>query len=133
MLYLAGAIIALLLNFLGISPLVFALGMYLPLELNTPLLVGGFVAWLVRRSSKDTALVDARSQKGTLIASGFIAGGALFGVLGALLKVAGLDLMNECWAETDAARILSIVLYAGLVFFLAYMALKTKVDTNNKK
>mgnify|MGYP000870773408 FL=1 len=89
MLYLVGALLILVVNALGISPLAFALGMYLPLELNTPLLAGGLVAWFVKSRTKDEKINNSRSQRGTLIASGFIAGGALFGVFGALLKFFG--------------------------------------------
>jgi hypothetical protein len=69
-----------------VSPLAFALGMYLPMELNSPLVLGAFIAWWMQRSSKDEQLAKARHEKGTLIASGFIAGGALVGVLSALLR-----------------------------------------------
>ena len=73
-------------EFCGISALAFALGMYLPMELNSPLVVGAAVAWLLKRSSPDAAVAKARHDKGTLIASGFIAGGALVGVFAALLR-----------------------------------------------
>ena len=87
MLYGIGAVIAVLMELLGIAPLAFALGMYIPLSLNTPILVGALVAHFVRRSAgSDEALANARRERGTLIASGFIAGGALMGVLGAVLK-----------------------------------------------
>jgi uncharacterized oligopeptide transporter (OPT) family protein len=85
-LYMVGAIIALLLTMVGIPPLAFALGMYIPQELNTPLLFGGLVAWWVTSRSKNEKLNNARFSRGTLIASGFIAGGALFGVFAAFLK-----------------------------------------------
>jgi putative OPT family oligopeptide transporter len=87
LLYAAGAMVTLVMEMAKVPPLAFALGMYLPMELNTPLLVGGFVAWLVAKSGKgDQKLSEARSQRGTLIASGFIAGASLFGVLGAILR-----------------------------------------------
>lgn len=85
-LYGVGAVFAVTVEMCGISGLAFALGMYLPMELNSPLVVGALVAWLVKRSSTDEPLAKARHEKGTLIASGFIAGGALVGVLAALLK-----------------------------------------------
>jgi putative OPT family oligopeptide transporter len=85
-LYGLGAVIAVIVMMLGISPLAFALGMYLPLELNTPILAGALFGWLVKRRSGDTALDRARGNRGTLIASGFIAGGAIAGVLDALAK-----------------------------------------------
>jgi hypothetical protein len=85
-LYAIGAVFAVALELCGVSGLAFALGMYLPMELNSPLVVGAAVAWLLRRSSKDAAVATARQDQGTLIASGFIAGGALVGVLAAVLK-----------------------------------------------
>jgi uncharacterized oligopeptide transporter (OPT) family protein len=85
-LYGVGAVFAVACEMCGVSGLAFALGMYLPMELNSPLVLGAAVAWLLKRSSKDEALGGARHEKGTLIASGFIAGGALVGVLAALLR-----------------------------------------------
>jgi len=86
LLYGLGAVFAVATEMCGVSGLAFALGMYLPMELNSPLVLGAAIAWLLRRSSRDEALAKARHDKGTLIASGFIAGGALVGVLAALLK-----------------------------------------------
>ena len=95
LLYGVGAVIAILVNMLGIAPLAFALGMYIPLSLNTPILVGALVAHFVQKSAgKDEALANARRERGTLIASGFIAGGALMGVYGAVLK----------WIESETGR-----------------------------
>jgi hypothetical protein len=85
-LYAIGAVFAVSAELCGVSGLAFALGMYLPMDLNSPLVVGAGVAWLLRRSTKEESLAHARHEKGTLIASGFIAGGALVGVLAALLK-----------------------------------------------
>ena len=85
-LYAVGAVFAVVVELCGVSGLAFALGMYLPMELNSPLVLGAAVAWLVKRSTSDEPLAKARHEKGTLIASGFIAGGALVGVLAALLK-----------------------------------------------
>ena len=85
-LYGIGAVFAVASELCGVSGLAFALGMYLPMELNSPLVLGAAIAWLLQRSSPDAALAKARHEKGTLIASGFIAGGALVGVLAALLK-----------------------------------------------
>jgi hypothetical protein len=85
-LYALGAVFAVVVAMCGVSALAFALGMYLPMELNSPLLLGAAVAWFLQHSSKDKALNKARHEKGTLIASGFIAGGALVGVLAALLR-----------------------------------------------
>jgi putative OPT family oligopeptide transporter len=85
-LYGLGAVFAVTSQMCGVSGLAFALGMYLPMELNSPLVFGAFIAWLLERSSKEERLAKARHEKGTLIASGFIAGGALVGVLAALLR-----------------------------------------------
>jgi putative OPT family oligopeptide transporter len=85
-LYGLGAVIAVVIQMLGISPLAFALGMYLPIELNTPILAGAFVGWLIKRPSGNASLDRARGNRGTLIASGLIAGGALAGVLDAVVK-----------------------------------------------
>ena len=85
-LYGIGGVFAVAAEMCGVSGLAFALGMYLPMELNSPLVLGAAVAWLLRRSSKDEAVASARHEEGTLVASGFIAGGALVGVLAALLR-----------------------------------------------
>ena len=127
-LYLVGAIIALLLTMVGIPPLAFALGMYIPQELNTPLLFGGIVAWWVTSRSKSEKLNSARFSRGTLIASGFIAGGALFGVFVAFLKFLDpiLHLGVNDWFMTSWERAHGEV--AGLVMFLllaAYMVWDT--------
>jgi hypothetical protein len=94
LLYLAGVILAVLLEFMGVPPLAFALGLYLPLHLNTPLLVGGIVAHLVSKSSKNEKLNTARKERGTLLASGFIAGGALMGVIVAFISFFGREVFK---------------------------------------
>lgn len=127
-LYLVGAIIALIVNAVGITPLAFALGMYLPLELNTPLLAGGLVAYFIKSSSKNDALNQARYQRGTLIASGFIAGGSLFGVIGALLRFLGLDLFNQGWQATTGAEALAIIMFALLIVYIVWDSLRAKVN-----
>jgi putative OPT family oligopeptide transporter len=86
LLYGLGAVVAIAVQMCGVSALAFALGMYLPMQLNSPLVLGACVAWLLQHSSKDKALASARHSKGTLIASGFIAGGAIIGVVTALLR-----------------------------------------------
>ena len=85
-LYAVGGVFAVAVELCGVSGLAFALGMYLPMELNSPLVIGALVAWFLRRSSKVGAVATARYDQGTLIASGFIAGGALVGVFAAVLK-----------------------------------------------
>lgn len=125
-LYATGAVIALILNFCGISALSFALGMFIPFELNIPLVVGGLINWYVGSRSKDTALNKERVEHGTLLASGFIAGGALMGVVSAALKFAGLDLYMSNWNATSAAEWLSIVMYAALIIYFVMSVLKKK-------
>ncbi len=90
-LYMVGAILALILNWLGVPALAFCLGMFIPLSLNTPMLVGGAVSYFVSNSSKDKKVNDARRDRGTLISSGLIAGGALFGVFAAITRFAGFE------------------------------------------
>ena len=125
MLYLAGAVLALILNQMGVPVLAFALGMFIPLQLNTPLLVGGFVAWLMEQG-KDKQLAKKRSEKGTLIASGFIAGGALMGVVSAAIKFAGADWYLAEWAESAGAEILSVVMYIAIVTYFIVASKRVK-------
>ncbi len=102
LLYLAGAFMAIILELVGVPPLAFALGMYLPLHLNTPILLGGFIAYLVGRSSKDKETLVRRREKGTLIASGYIAGGAIMGVVAALIVFLGKSFIAEHWTLMSA-------------------------------
>ncbi len=124
LLYAVGAIFALVLQMIGIPPLAFALGMYIPLELNTPLLVGGLIAHLVSTASKDESINSKRREKGTLIASGFIAGGAIMGVVSAFLKYLGFDkisfivpLITLEWAESHSGQLLALALFALLCIY----------------
>jgi uncharacterized oligopeptide transporter (OPT) family protein len=131
MLYFAGAILALILNFMGVPVLAFALGMFIPLELNTPLLIGGFIAWLVgRQRAKDgqkaEQLAQARSEKGTLIASGFIAGGALMGVVSAVVKFCGVECYLTDWAASSNAALVGILAYVALIVYFICASKKTK-------
>lgn len=128
MLYFIGAVIALLVNWLKISPLAFALGMYIPLDLNTPLLVGGLIAHWAKSRSSDEQLNNARFSRGTLVASGFIAGGALFGVLSALLRFVGFNWFNSEWAESHSAEILSMVMFTFVVLYMMWETMKAKKD-----
>jgi len=127
-LYFVGAVIALLCVVLKIPPLAFALGMYIPQELNTPLLIGGLIAWWVSSRSKDEKLNSARLSRGTLIASGFLAGGSLFGVLGAFLRFAGLDLLNLEWPETLGAHVLGYVMFVLLVSYMIWDTMRAKPE-----
>ena len=117
LLYAIGAAVAIILTFCKVPALPFALGMFIPLELNIPLLVGGGVNWWVTTRSKDKAVNDERGEKGTLIASGFIAGGALMGVISALLRFAGYNFINEDWLANHASEWLSLLAYILLIAF----------------
>ncbi len=128
MLYLSGAFMALILTMIGVPALAFALGMYLPLELNTPLLVGGIIAHFVSTRSKDQDLNRARRERGTLIASGFIAGGALMGVLSAILRYLEFDWRLGEWAESHGAEILSIFMFAAIAAYMVWDTLKAKKE-----
>lgn len=126
LLYGIGAILAIILNFCGIPALAFALGMFINLELNIPLLVGGAINWYVTSRSKDTALNIRRGEKGTLLASGFIAGGALMGVVSAGLRYADINWMNEAWVANSWSQVVALVAYALLIFYFVRSVLKTK-------
>lgn len=127
-LYGIGAVFAIILNFCKIPALAFALGMFIPMELNTPLLIGGAISWYVGSRSKDQALNTVRLEKGTLLASGFIAGGALMGVISAALRFGGINLVNEKWLEGNFAEPLAVVMYIALMAYLAISSLKAKKE-----
>lgn len=128
-LYVVGAILALILTYFKVPALAFALGMFIPLELNVPLMVGGAVNWYVSTRSADKALNNARVEKGTLLASGFIAGGALMGVVSAAIRFAGFDLMiSDSWTKSSGAEYLALAMYILIVIYLAYSSLKAKKD-----
>ena len=127
-LYAIGAVLAVVLNFCKIPALAFALGMFIPLDLNTPLLIGGAISWYVGSRSKDQSLNSARLEKGTLLASGFIAGGALMGVVSAALRFGGINLMNEEWASSNAAEILAVVMYLVMIAYLTFNSLNAKKE-----
>ena len=146
LLYSVGLVLSVLLFMMGIPPLAFAIGMYLPLQINTTLFVGGLLSHWVGTSSKDKKLVESRGNRGTLLASGFIAGGALAGVLGALLnliktgvadpavpgehksvaQLIDLPTLLNFHAEGDFAQILSLVCFVGLCAYLYYDARRAK-------
>ena len=114
--------LALVLSQLGVPVLPFALGMFIPLHLNMPLLVGGLISWFVsRQKNGETAeAAQARQDKGTLIASGFIAGGALMGVVSAIVKFCGADCYLTAWAGSGWATLIGIVAYLALIgYFVA--------------
>ena len=125
-LYFAGAVLALVLNWIGVPALAFSLGMFIPMSLNAPLVVGGAIAWFVSSRSKDEALNKARFDRGTLLASGFIAGGALMGVVAAILKFAGVDLYLTEWAASSSAEWLALAMYVALAIYFTVHTLKAK-------
>ena len=118
LLYGIGAVLALVLTYFNIPALAFALGMFIPLELNLPLLVGGAVNWYVTTRSKDEKLNNERGEKGTLLASGFIAGGALMGVVSAAMRFGGINLVNEEWLANPMSELVSLAVYALLIVYL---------------
>lgn len=121
-LYIVGAILALILNWLGVPALAFCLGMFLPLSLNTPMLVGGLVSWFVAHSSKKPEVVKARGDRGTLIASGLIAGGALFGVFAAITIMCGHEVPKN--GMEFGPQVLGLVAYALLIGYLYFASRK---------
>ena len=124
LLYGIGALIAIVLTALKIPALAFALGMFIPIDLNLPLLVGGAISWYVSTRSKDAKVNAARQDKGTLVASGFIAGGALMGVVSAILKFANVDLYLSSW-NAQYGEAVAIVPYLALIGFLIWTSMKT--------
>lgn len=116
-LYGIGAVLAIVLTLCGIPALAFALGMFIPLELNIPLLVGGAINWYVTTRSNDDAINSERREKGTLLASGFIAGGALMGVISAGIRFCGVNLVNEEWLSNSWSEVVSIIAYFVLIVY----------------
>lgn len=116
-LYAAGAVIAVILTWLRVPALAFALGMFIPIELNTPLLVGGAVNWFVTTRSKDERTNKTRGEKGNLVASGFIAGGALMGVMSALLRFGGVDFAYDAWWANPLSEALALAAYLLLITY----------------
>ena len=126
LLYGIGAMLALVLTFCKVPALAFALGMFIPLELNLPLLVGGAINWYVTTRSKDEAVNSARGEKGTLLASGFIAGGALMGVVSAILRYCNVNVINDSWLNDPMSQVVSLVAYICLIVFLVKASMKIK-------
>ena len=123
MLYGIGALIAILLTVFKVPALAFCLGMFIPIDLNLPLLVGGAISWYVGSRSKDAAVNAARQEKGTLIASGFIAGGALMGVVSAILKFANVDWFMYGWNGRFGEAV-AIIPFLCLVAYMIYASMK---------
>ena len=128
LLYGIGAVIAILLTAFGVPALAFSLGMFIPMELNVPLLVGGAIAWFVSTRSKDEKLNTARKERGTLLASGFIAGGALMGVVSAIIRFSGINIISQEWIESSPAISLALVMYIIIIAYLAWDSLRAKPE-----
>lgn len=126
LLYGIGAALAVILTLCKVPALAFALGMFIPLNLNLPLLVGGAVQWYVSTRSKDQHANKTRNEKGILLASGFIAGGALLGVASAGLKFAGIDMFNLAWHDNPWSEVLSLTAYLLLIGWLVRSSMKIK-------
>lgn len=124
LLYGIGAVISIVLTVCGVSALAFALGMFIPLQLNLPLIVGGLVNWYVNSRSSDVSLNQRRNEKGTLLASGFIAGGALMGVVSAGMQFGGLNFANAAYLSSPISQVVSLIAYAALIVYLAKASLK---------
>ena len=129
-LYGIGALIAIILTLFKIPALAFALGMFIPIDLNLPLLVGGAISWYVGSRSKDAKVNAERQEKGTLIASGFIAGGALMGVVSAILKFADVDMFMESW-NAQYGEAIAILPYIALIVFITGAAMKVNARKPN--
>ena len=130
LLYIIGMVLAIVLNFCKVPALAFCLGMFIPLDLNLPLLVGGAISWFVSTRSKDASVNEARLSKGTLVASGFIAGGALMGVVSAILKFAGCEWFLTGWNTAGAsgaapAEMIAIVPFLGICAYMIFATLKS--------
>jgi putative OPT family oligopeptide transporter len=128
MLYFAGAMFALILTMIGVPALAFALGMFIPLSLNTPLIIGGIISWFVKSRSKDASLNKARNDRGTLIASGLIAGGALMGVVSVLLKNFGVDWFQTTWNTSSGSQYVAVVVYVAIIVYFVWDSMRGKVE-----
>ena len=127
LLYGVGALMAILLTWAKIPALAFALGMFIPMELNVPLLVGGLINWYVTTRSKKQQVNEARGEKGTLIASGFIAGGALMGVVSAILRFGGYNMVSDAWMANPMSEVCALVAYALLIVYFVWATKQKKV------
>jgi len=128
MLYVAGAFLSLILTMIGVPALAFSLGMFIPIQLNTPLLLGGIIANFVGKRSKDEKLNQTRRERGTLIASGFIAGGALMGVVSAVLANFGVNFVNKEWFSSHGAEALALLMLTVLCGYFIWETLRAKKE-----
>lgn len=129
MLYVVGAFISFFVYLLGISPLAFALGMFIPLDLNTPLIVGGLINHFISKSSDNKEVAEARVQRGTLISSGFIAGAALFGVVGAVLLFFGFNPAIDIWKNNEiGGETTALVMFIFILLYFVWDTKRAKVN-----
>jgi putative OPT family oligopeptide transporter len=128
LLYGIGALLAIVLTLFKIPALAFALGMFIPMELNIPLLIGGAISWYVSTRSKDKALNTARLERGTLLASGFIAGGALMGVVSVVLRSFNIDMIHEVWLKDRLSEVAAIGAYVTLIAYLIWDSMRAKKE-----
>ena len=126
LLYGIGALLALVLTFCKVPALAFALGMFIPLELNLPLLVGGAINWYVTSRSKNASTNNARQEKGTLLASGFIAGGALMGVVSAIMRYCDINFIHGGWLANPMSQAASLIAYILLITYMVKASMKIK-------
>lgn len=133
LLYGIGAALAVVLTLCRVPALAFALGMFIPLELNIPLLVGGLINWYVTTRSTDAAVNKARGEKGTLIASGFIAGGALMGVVSAAMRFGNINLINADWLANGWSEVVSLVAYVLLIVYFVKSSLRINRNNNTSQ
>lgn len=127
LLYGIGAGLILVLTLINVPALPFALGMFIPMNLNAPLVVGGLVSWAVNRH-KDAAKAKANNNRGTLIASGFIAGGALMGVVSAIIAFTGVDLTLTAWKGTMGYEYLGIAMYVAIIAYFIWHSRRAKIE-----
>ncbi|MCX6157075.1 MAG: oligopeptide transporter, OPT family [Ignavibacteriae bacterium] len=128
MLYAAGAFMSLVLTLIGVPALAFSLGMFIPLQLNTPILLGGIISHFVSTRSKNEKVNKARSDRGTLIASGFIAGGALMGVVSLTLQNFNINFVNKEWFESHSAEIIALLMLAVICAYFIWDSLRGKPE-----
>jgi putative OPT family oligopeptide transporter len=126
LLYGIGAGLILILTLINVPALPFALGMFIPMNLNAPLVVGGLVNWAVNRH-KNPEQAKANNNRGTLIASGFIAGGALMGVVSAIIAFTGVNLIIPGWAGTMGYEYLGIAMYLLIIAYFIWHSRRAKI------
>ena len=125
-LYIIGAFVAIGISFCGVSAIPFAMGMYLPMSLATPFLMGGFLSWVVGNSAKSEIVCKQRKQRGIVVGSGLIAGGAIAGIITAILQIFNVHLANQAWLSNNASQVYALIALLALSLFTVGFAMKTK-------